>query len=94
MCRLGEAYFETAKFYQQLNQYSRVSLYGQKAVAILEKRRELHPYYERIDEALLVLASTYLENNDQAKAGPILAEIADRFPTSVIMYHASVWLCD
>jgi len=94
MFRLGEAYFETAKYYGQLEQQSRVSLYVQKATAILEKLRQLHPYYERIDEALLVLASTYLENGDQGKAGPILAEIADRFPKSPIMDQAAFLLGD
>lgn len=94
MFRLGEAYFETAKYYQQLGQASRVSLYAQRAVQVLEKLRTLHPNYERIDEALLVLASTYLENSDAGKAGPILAEIADRFPNSPIMEQAAFLLGD
>jgi TolA-binding protein len=94
MFRLGEAYFETAKYYQLLGQASRTSLYVQKAVNILEQLRELHPHYDRIDEALLVLASTYLENGDQGKAGPVLAEIADRFPNSPIMDQASFLLGD
>ena len=94
MFRLGEAYFETAKYYGQLDQASRVSLYVQKATGVLEKLRQLHPYYERIDEALLVLASTYLENGDQGKAGPVLAEIADRFPKSPIMEQAAFLLGD
>lgn len=94
MFRLGEAYFETAKFYEMSGQSSRVSLYVKKATEILERLRAMHPTYERLDEALLVLASSYLENAQVDKAGPILATIADQFPNSPIMEEASYLLGD
>jgi len=92
--RLGEAYFESAKFAQLQGQDSRSSLYTQKAIEALETLRRDHPYYERSPEALLVLASTYIEQGDSAKTGSVLAEIADRFPNSPIMEQASYLLGD
>lgn len=94
MFRLGEAYFESAKFAQINNQESRAALYTKKAIEVLEKLRVTHPYYERVDEALLVLASTYLDQGSNEKAGSVLAEIADRFPNSPIMEQASYLLGD
>lgn len=92
--RLGEAYFESAKFAQISEQSSRAQIFTNKAVESLEKLRRNYPTYERMDEALLVLATTYLERGDEASAGPVLADIGDRFPNSPIMAQASYLLGD
>lgn len=92
--RLGEAYFESAKFAQIEGQSSKAALYSKKAIESLEKLRRNFAYYERMDEALLVLATTYLEMGQEDKAGPVLSDIADRFPNSPIMEQASYLLGD
>jgi|GEM_PF-4487194 len=94
MFRLAEAYSESAKFAQINNQDSRASLYTQKAINVLEKLRRTQPYYERLDEALLLLATTYMDQGNNKKAGPVLAEIADRFPNSPMMKQVSYLLGD
>lgn len=92
--RLGEAYFETAKFYQLQENASRTALFFQRAIEALEKLRREYPAYERSDEALFVLASAYLESSKNKEAGGVLAEISRRFPQSQVMEQASYLLGD
>lgn len=94
MFRLGEAYFETAKYYQLAGNESRVAYYNNKAIQILEQLRRSYPSYPRLDEALFVLASTYLERGNNEAAGPILAELSSRYPNSKVMEQASYLLGD
>jgi TolA-binding protein len=92
--RLGEAYFESAKYYQVQENNSRVALFFQRAIETLEKLRTDYPTYERADEALFVLSSAYLETSRNVEAGGILAEISRRFPESKVMDQAAYLLGD
>ena len=92
--RLGEAYFESAKHFQASDSQTKASVYNQKAIETLEGLRASHSNYERSDEVLYVLASAYLESGQTDRAGPVLSDLARRFPNSEILNTAASILGD
>jgi tetratricopeptide (TPR) repeat protein len=68
--------------------------HNQKATDILENLRKDYPSYARIDEALFVLANSYIESQEMPKAGAVLSEIAERYPNSPVLKQASLLLGD
>ncbi|MBN8555879.1 MAG: tetratricopeptide repeat protein [Deltaproteobacteria bacterium] len=94
MFRLGEAYFETAKYYEVKSDKKTELDYISKAQKNLEALRSEFPAFSRLDEALFILANSYMEVGDMQKAGSVLAEISDRFPKSPILKEAALLLGD
>lgn len=92
--RLGEAYFETAKYHELKGDKSGSEARIMKAVQYLEELRKDHPTYQKLDEALFVLANAYMERKMVAQAGSVLADIADRYPDSPVIKQASLLLGD
>ncbi|MGA0164597.1 MAG: tetratricopeptide repeat protein, partial [Bdellovibrionota bacterium] len=92
--RLGEAYFESAKYFQASDSQTKASVYNQKAIETLEGLRVSHSQYERSDEVLYVLASAYLDAGQTERAGPVLSDLARRFPNSEILNTAASILGD
>jgi tetratricopeptide (TPR) repeat protein len=94
MLRLGEALFETAKYYEVKGDKQTEKQYIAKALKDLEAIRVEFPGFKRLDEALFILANTYMDVGDMGKAGEILAEVADKFPQSSILKQAALLLGD
>lgn len=94
MFRLGEAYFESAKFYELSGHIQQAEEYKTRAIKTLELLKNTQPTYERLDEALLVLASAHREAGNEDKAGAALAYLAERFPNSKVMEDAAFLLGD
>lgn len=92
--RLGEAYFETAKYFQASGDSQKASQNTSRALETLNKLIADHPQYERMDEALFVLANTYIESKQMDKAGELLAQVAERYPQSIVIGQSSLLLGD
>lgn len=92
--RLGEAYFESAKHFQAFDSHTKASVYNQKAIETLEELKSSYSQYKRIDEVLFVLASAYLEAGQTERAGPVLSDLARRFPNSEVLNVAATVLGD
>lgn len=92
--RLGEALFETAKFHQIKGDTNRARSQLTRAISILEDLRKSFPGFAKLDQALFILANTYIEEKQMSKAGSVLAEIAQKFPESPILKEASLLLGD
>jgi len=92
--RLGEAYFETAKYHDLKGDKVGSEARIMKAIQMLEDLRKEHPGYQDLDKALFVLANAYMERRMVAQAGSVLADIADRYPDSPVIQEASLLLGD
>ena len=92
--RLGEALFETAKYHELRGDLPGSQKKQERALQVLEELRAQHPNFPRLDEALFVLANTYVEQKRMREAGAVLADIADRFPDSPVIQQASLLLGD
>jgi len=92
--RLGEALFETAKFHELRGDRAGAQKKQEQALKVLEELRTQYPHFPRLDEALFVLANTYVEQKRMQEAGAVLADIADRFPDSPVIQQASLLLGD
>ncbi len=92
--RLGEAHFESAKYFEADNNKQQASLHVNKALEALEKLRSEYPNYQRLDEALFVLGNSYIETKQMEKAGSVLAEISEKYPQSPVLKEASMLLGD
>jgi TolA-binding protein len=91
---LGEAYFETAKYLEIKGDTKGAESRQFKALDHLEDLRKNYPTYARMDEALFVLANTYMERKMITQAGSVLSDIADRYPDSPVVQQASLLLGD
>ncbi len=94
MLRLGENRFEIGKYYLSKGARQRGNEEIQKSQVILEQLRRAAPHFQRLDEALFVLANTYLEVQQMDKVGEVLSEIADKFPRSPIIKQTALLLAD
>jgi TolA-binding protein len=92
--RLGEALFETAKYHELRGDLQGSLKKQDQALKVLEELRTQYPHFARLDEALFVLANTYVEQKKMQEAGAVLADIADRFPDSPVIQQASLLLGD
>jgi len=92
--RLGENYFELAKYYDYQNRPTESKAYMDKAIALLEDIRANESSYSEYPKAMFILASAYKEAQSQSKAGEVLAELSGKFPNSPVMKEASMLLGD
>ncbi|MDB5038920.1 MAG: hypothetical protein JWQ35_2448 [Bacteriovoracaceae bacterium] len=92
--RLAEAHYETGKYFEADGQHAVASEHNQKATKVLEELRLHYPQYPRLDEALFVLANSYIEVQQMEKAGSFLSEISEKFPKSPVLKQASLLLGD
>ncbi len=94
LLRLGEAYYETSKYYFAKENRAEGDKHLVKAIQTLEKRRKDFPKSDRHDEALFILANAYDEQKNTDKAGAILAELAETYPQSPVLGAAAMKLAD
>jgi len=92
--QLGEAHFEVGKYYQAKGNEKQADAEIRRSLAVLEKVRASFPSYKHLDEAMFVLANTYIETQQMSKAGAVLADISNRFPHSPVLKEASLLLGD
>lgn len=92
--RLGEAHFEAAKYFEAMGDKARSSYHVGRALTALETLRKDHSSYQRLDEALFVLANSYIQTQQMDQAGSVLAEISEKYPKSPILKDASLLLGD
>jgi TolA-binding protein len=92
--RLGEAYFETAKYYELKGDREGSASRQLRAIQVLESLRQQHPDYAQLDKALFVLANALIEKKMLTQAGAVLATLAERYPDSPVVQQASMLLGD
>lgn len=92
--RLAEAHFETGKYFETAGDKAESTQHNTKAIEILELLRREHSGYQRLDEALFVLANSYIGARQMDKAGAVLSDVAEKYPQSPILKQASLLLGD